>query len=164
MYLALIWHKNYFIPLFGFQVIYEFVEMVLQYRKYFKWIWTKQSCPPIEELFFGIQQFSQEFTLNRYLLCSRSVQKMSKKEKKLENIKQHWLSYPLFICALIEFFWSPENLQFLWFSIFLMCLLVSVCFVWCWIYLWDHLTNNWHFRAYIIKGFCDGWGGGGPLL
>lgn len=29
MYLALIWHKNYFIPLFGFQVIYEFVEMVL---------------------------------------------------------------------------------------------------------------------------------------
>lgn len=82
-----------------------------------------------------------------------------KKRKKLENIKQHWLSYPLFICALVEFFWSPENLQFLWFSIFLMCLLVSVCFVWCWIYLWDHLTNNWHFRAYIIKGFCDGWGG-----
>lgn len=85
---------------------------------------------------------------------------MSKKEKKLENIKQHWLSYPLFICALVEFLWSLENLQFLWFSIFLMCLLVSVCFVWCWIYLWDHLTNNWHFRAYIIKGFCDGWGGG----
>lgn len=126
-------------------------------------IWTKQSCPPIEELFFGIQQFSQEFTL-RYLLCSRSVQKMSKKEKKFENIKQHWLSYPLFICALVEFFWSPENLQFLWFSIFLMCLLVSVCFVWCWIYLWDHLTNNWHFRAYIIKGFCDGWGGGGSFI
>lgn len=72
---------------------------------------------------------------------------MSKKEKKLENIKQHWLSYPLFICALVEFLWSLENLQFLWFSIFLMCLLVSVCFVWCWIYLWDHLTNNWHFRS-----------------
>lgn len=89
---------------------------------------------------------------------------MSKKEKKLENIKQHWLSYPLFICALVEFFWSPENLQFLWFSIFLMCLLVSVCFVWCWIYLWDHLTNNWHFRAYIIKGFCDGWGGGSFII
>lgn len=102
---------------------------------------------------------SRIYTYRRYLLCSRSVQKMSKKEKKLENIKQHWLSYPLFICALVEFFWSPENLQFLWFSIFLMCLLVSVCFVWCWIYLWDHLTNNWHFRAYIIKGFCVGWGG-----
>lgn len=93
------------------------------------------------------------FVLEVYKRCQ-------KKEKKLENIKQHWLSYPLFICALVEFFWSPENLQFLWFSIFLMCLLVSVCFVWCWIYLWDHLTNNWHFRAYIIKGFCDGWGGG----
>lgn len=101
----------------------------------------------------------------RYLLCSRSVQKMSKKEKKnlriLNNTDFH---IPLHLCIgripLI-----PRELTIsLVFNIFDVSILVSVCFVWCWIYLLDHLTNNWHFRAYIIKGFCDGWGGGSFII
>lgn len=96
----------------------------------------------------------------RYLLCSRSVQKMSKKRKNLRILNNTDFHIPLHLCIgripLI-----PRELTIsLVFIIFDVSILVSVCFVWCWIYLWDHLTNNWHFRAYIIKGFCDGWGGG----